>query len=155
MLINDHKYKYNMKTPQELQRIFDRLPKEKVELEKVELGIIDDLATQTSKLEKASVADKDFNQLVKENNSEVKEIVKQIEKAESSRNKLMDKGEKMVNQNNDLFNKVDDILNKAKNAAKDLGVKPESITNFKKAEGLMDNLVIANPNRDFIDNSYF
>ena len=144
-----------MKTPQELQRIFDRLPKEKVELEKVELGIIDDLATQTSKLEKASVADKDFNQLVKENNSEVKEIVKQIEKAESSRNKLMDKGEKMVNQNNDLFNKVDDILNKAKNAAKDLGVKPESITNFKKAEGLMDNLVIANPNRDFIDNSYF
>ena len=133
-----------MKTPQELQRIFDRLPKEKVELEKVELGIIDDLATQTSKLEKASVADKDFNQLVKENNSQVKEIVKQI-----------DKGEKMVNQNNDLFNKVDDILNKAKNAAKDLGVKPESITNFKKAEGLMDNLVIANPNRDFIDNSYF
>ena len=144
-----------MKTPQELKKIFDRLPKEKVELEKVELGIIDDLATQMSKLEKASVADKDFNQLVKENNSQVKEIVKQIEKAEGSRNKLMDKGEKMVNQNNDLFDKVDDILNKARNAAKELGVKPESITNFKKAEALINNLVIANPNRDFIDNSYF
>ena len=29
-----------MKTPQELQRIFDRLPKEKIELEKVELGLL-------------------------------------------------------------------------------------------------------------------
>ena len=47
------------------------------------------------------------------------------------------------------------FLDKARNAAKELGVKPDSIANFKKAQGLMDKLLTIDPRSDFIDNIYF
>ena len=146
-----------MKTPQELDKIYNRLPKEKTELsvEKVELGIGDDLGKLMSKLEKSAAADKKFEKEISEYNKKQKSLVKEIEKTEISRDKLEDKGQKMISENNDIFNKVDNLLEKAKRAAKELGVKPQSITNFKKAESLISNLVIANSTRDLDKNTYF
>ena len=144
-----------MKTPKELNKIYDRLPKDKVELAKVELGIVDDLGKLMTKLEKSNVDEKEYQKVIKEFNKKQTVIVKEIQKLETAKDKLEEKGQKMLNQNNDIFDKVDNLLDKARKAAKELGVKPDSIANFKKAEGLMDNLVIANITRDLEDNGYF
>ena len=144
-----------MKTPKELSKIYNRLPKDKTELAKVELGIVDDLGKAMSKLEKTANDEKEYQKLAKENNSEVKDLIKIIKKAETSRNKLMDRGEKIEKQSDEIYDEVNNILEKATKAAKELGVKPESIANFKKAEGLLDKILTVNPQRDFIDNIYF
>lgn len=144
-----------MKTPNELNKIYDRLPKDKTELAKVELGIVDDLGKAMSKLEKSVVSDKEFEKSITEFNKKQNALVKEIQKMESAKDKLEEKGQKMLNQNNDIFDRVDGLLDKAKNAAKELGVKPESITNYKKAESLINKLVIANITRDLQDNGYF
>jgi len=144
-----------MKTPKELNKIYDRLPKDKVELAKVELGIVDDLGKLMTKLEKSNVDEKEYQKFIKEFNKKQTVIVKEIQKLETAKDKLEENGQKMLNQNNDIFDKVDNLLDKARKAAKELGVKPDSIANFKKAEGLMDNLVIANITRDLEDNGYF
>ena len=113
---------------------------------------------------KAKEYNKQFNELLKTETIEksIYEIfknmfleVKEIQKMESAKDKLEEKGQKMLNQNNDIFDRVDGLLDKAKNAAKELGVKPESITNYKKAESLINKLVIANITRDLQDNGYF
>lgn len=144
-----------MKTPKELNNIYDKLPKDKVELAKVELGIVDDLGKLMTKLEKSNVDEKEYQKVIKEFNKKQTVIVKEIQKLETAKDKLEENGQKMLNQNNDIFDKVDNLLDKARKAAKELGVKPDSIANFKKAEGLMDNLVIANITRDLEDNGYF
>jgi len=144
-----------MKTPKELSKIYNRLPKDKTELAKVELGIVDDLGKAMSKLEKTANDEKEYQKLAKENNSEVKDLIKIIKKAETSRNKLMDRGEKIEKQSDEIYDEVNNILEKATKAAKELGVKPESIANFKKAEGLLAKILTVNPQRDFIDNIYF
>jgi len=144
-----------MKTPNELNKIYNRLPKDKTELAKVELGIVDDLGKAMSKLEKSVVSDKEFEKSITEFNKKQNALVKEILKMESAKDKLEEKGQKMLNQNNDIFDRVDGLLDKAKNAAKELGVKPESITNYKKAESLINKLVIANITRDLQDNGYF
>ena len=144
-----------MKTLKELNNIYDKLPKDKVELAKVELGIVDDLGKLMTKLEKSNVDEKEYQKVIKEFNKKQTVIVKEIQKLETAKDKLEEKGQKMLNQNNDIFDKVDNLLDKARKAAKELGVKPDSIANFKKAEGLMDNLVIANITRDLEDNGYF
>ena len=134
-----------MKTPNELKKIYNRLPKHKTDLAKVELGIVDDLGKAMSKLEKAVVDEKEYIKAVDAINKTQKSLIKEIQKVEGSRNKLEDS----------VFDQVDDILDKARNAAKELGVKPDSITNFKKAQGLMDKLLTIDPRSDFIDNIYF
>ena len=144
-----------MKTPKELNKIYDKLPKDKIELAKVELGIVDDLGKLMTKLEKSNVDEKEYQKVIKEFNKKQTVIVKEIQKLETAKDKLEENGQKMLNQNNDIFDKVDNLLDKARKAAKELGVKPDSIANFKKAEGLMDNLVIANITRDLEDNGYF
>jgi len=144
-----------MKTPNELKKIYNRLPKHKTDLAKVELGIVDDLGKAMSKLEKAVVDEKEYIKAVDAINKTQKSLIKEIQKVEGSRNKLEEKGEKLVKQSDSVFDQVDDILDKARNAAKELGVKPDSIANFKKAQGLMDKLLTIDPRSDFIDNIYF
>ena len=114
-----------MKTPKELSKIYNRLPKDKTELAKVELGIVDDLGKAMSKLEKTANDEKEYQKLAKENNSEVKDLIKIIKKAETSRNKLMDRGEKIEKQSDEIF---DELLGK---------------------------ILTVNQQRDFIDNIYF
>ena len=54
-----------MKTPKELNKIYDKLPKDKVELAKVELGIVDDLGKLMTKLEKSNVDEKEYQKVIK------------------------------------------------------------------------------------------
>ena len=138
-----------------LDKIYNKFPKDKTELAKIELSIADDLSKAMSKVEKSIVSDKEFEKSITEFNKKQNSLVKEIQKMETAKDKLEQKGQKILNQNNNIFDRVDDLLNKAKIAAKDLGVKPESITNYKKADSLISELVIANITRDLQDNGYF
>tara|TARA_R110000782_G_scaffold266737_1_gene361503 strand:+ start:578 stop:805 length:228 start_codon:yes stop_codon:yes gene_type:complete len=74
---------------------------------------------------------------------------------EATRDELEQKGQEILNKNNDIFNRVESLLDNAKNAANELGINPETIANYIKAESLISELVIANITRDLEENIYF
>lgn len=130
-----------MNTPQELQRIFDRLPKEKVELEKVELGLMDDLSKFLTSLSKA-------NKQVSSNKTKLSKNLTSIE------NLIVDL---KVNYNTAEENKkalavgmasATKLGDKIAIAAKDLGVKPSSIKGVNELISLVEE---AEGNEEVID----
>lgn len=130
-----------MNTPQELQRIFDRLPKEKVELEKVELGLMDDLSKFLTSLSKA-------NKQVSSNKTKLSKNLTSIE------NLIVDL---KVNYNTAEENKkalavgmasAIKLGDKIAIAAKDLGVKPSSIKGVNELISLVEE---AEGNEEVID----
>tara|TARA_R110002167_G_scaffold120390_2_gene298237 strand:+ start:588 stop:1022 length:435 start_codon:yes stop_codon:yes gene_type:complete len=139
----------------EIQNQFNKFPVDKVELEKVQLSVVDDLSKAMGKLEKAAADEKEYYQAVKESNKIEKEIIKQISKQETARGKVQDKGYKLAKDGEELWSSVDDILQKANQAAKELGIKPDSITGYKKADSLASKIGDIDVRGDFIDNSYF
>ena len=112
-----------MKTPQELKKIFDRLPKEKLELEKVELGIADDLKKRN------------------------KDLLQAVKKADSSWKKYQDylvgadkPFSKMIDAYNDLDGSIqpsDDIAKRYLKAGKELGV---DLKNSKEYQNIESNI---------------
>mgnify|MGYP003676409257 FL=1 len=98
-----------MNTPQELQRIFDRLPKEKVELEKVELGSLDEIEDSI----------KIFKNVAQLESNVVTSIAKALQEYKS----VVGKAEKIVSISEKLTNKV-------KSQAKELGVDPKEIGKY-------------------------
>ena len=74
---------------------------------------------------------------------------------EATRDELEQKGQEIINNNIDIFNRVEGLLDNAKNAADELGINPETIANYIKAESLISELVIANITRDLEENIYF
>ena len=130
-----------MKTPQELQRIFDRLPKEKVELEKVELGLMDDLSKFLTSLSKA-------NKQVSSNKTKLSKNLLSIE------NLIVDL---KVNYNTAEENKkalavgmasATKLGDKIAIAAKDLGVKPSEVKGVNELISLVEE---AEGNEEVID----
>ena len=108
-----------MNTPQELQRIFDRLPKEKVELEKVELGILDNLQKYTKGLNKYQ--------------SEGDGLVQRSERIKAELKETQDAIYKWSDVGESIANDLASDLTKFKKAAKDLGVAPNSVKEFVNA----------------------
>ena len=130
-----------MNTPQELQRIFDRLPKEKVELEKVELGLMDDLSKFLTSLSKA-------NKQVSSNSTKLSKNLLSIE------NLIVDL---KVNYNTAEENKkalavgmasATKLGDKIAIAAKDLGVKPSEVKGVNELISLVEE---AEGNEEVID----
>ena len=130
-----------MKTPQELKKIFDRLPKEKVELEKVELGLIDDVSKFTNALSKA-------NKQIESNKTKLSKNLLSIE------NLIVDL---KVNYNTAEENKkalavgmasATKLGDKIAIAAKDLGVKPSEVKGVNELISLVEE---AEGNEEVID----
>tara|TARA_R110000787_G_scaffold30258_3_gene81340 strand:- start:2491 stop:2916 length:426 start_codon:yes stop_codon:yes gene_type:complete len=120
-----------MNTPQELKSIFDKFPKEKVELEKVELGLMDDLSKFLTALTKA-------NKQVDSNTSKLSKNLRDIETI---------KDELRINYNTAEENKkalavgmasANKLGEKIAIAAKDLGVKPSSIKGVNELISLVE-----------------
>ncbi len=140
-----------------LEKVYSKLPNQKVNLkaQKVALGVADDLGDEISEIEKSLVSDEEFENSVIEFNNKQNELVKQIQEMEATRDELEQKGQEILNKNNDIFNRVEGLLDNAKNAANELGIDPETISNYIKAESLISELVIANITRDLEENIYF
>ena len=98
-----------MKTPQELQKIYNKLPKKKVELEKVELGSLDEIEDSI----------KIFKNVAQLESNVVTSIAKALQEYKS----VVSKAEKIVSTSEKLTNKV-------KSQAKELGVDPKEIGKY-------------------------
>jgi len=98
-----------MNTPQELKNILDRFPKEKVELEKVELGSLDEIEDSI----------KIFKNVAQLESNVVTSIAKALQEYKS----VVGKAEKIVSTSEKLTNKV-------KSQAKELGVDPKEIGKY-------------------------
>lgn len=125
-----------MKTPKEINKIYDRLPKQKVELNatRVELGIADDIKKSIG-VNKTAL-------------SEVKAIMSAFEaakktylKAEADAVKAKAAGRKKAEKFIKLDQKTDQLLAKAEAAAKGLGVKREAIDGFTELEDVSQELL--------------
>lgn len=108
-----------MKTPKELQKIYNKLPKEKVELEKVELGILDDLQKYTKGLNKYQ--------------SEGDGLVQRSERIKAELKETQDAIYKWSDVGESIANDLASDLVKFEKAAKDLGVAPNSVKEFVNA----------------------
>ena len=144
-----------MITPEKFNKIVNKFPKDKTELAKIELSIASEIDGSISKLEKAVAAEKQWNGAVKTHNSFTKEVIKQVQKAEKERNKLQEAGEKIENNSGELWDEVANLLQKADSAAKELGIKPEGIGAFKKADALSGKLLSVDARGGFYDQNYF
>ena len=144
-----------MITPEKFNKIVSKLPKDKTELAKVELSIASELDASMGKLEKAVAAEKQWNAEAKTYNSFAKEVLKQVRKAETQRNKLEESGDKIDKASDILYGEVSDLINKADSAAKELGIKPEAIGSYKKADALTDKLFTVDVRGGFYDQNYW
>lgn len=122
-----------MKTPNELNKIYNKLPKEKIELEKVELGIVDDIAKAISNLENQ------FKQLSDAERKQFDAVV-EIRKSISNAKKIDDKSKSLANKSEGDADKSAKLITKAKQAAKDLGVKDSDIKGLKQLFNIIDNM---------------
>tara|TARA_R100001463_G_scaffold3730_7_gene14867 strand:+ start:3043 stop:3477 length:435 start_codon:yes stop_codon:yes gene_type:complete len=144
-----------MITPEKFNKIVSKLPKDKTELAKVELSIASELDASMGKLEKAVQSEKEWNAATKTYNSFAKEVMKQVRKAETQRNKLEESGDKIDKASDILYGEVSDLINKADSAAKELGIKPEAIGAYKKADSLSDKLFTVDARAGFFDQIYW
>jgi DNA repair ATPase RecN len=123
-----------------INKVLNKLPKDKVELEKVELSVVDDLkkviADMKSNLEEADKLSKrveSFNQegakiaeAIKANKKTIKKLIAETDKNEAKGLKLQDKS--------------DTLVVKAEKAAKELGVDYRKIKGVEEADKLWDKL---------------
>ena len=105
-----------MKSPQELQSIYNKLPKTELKGEKVSLSIVTDIQKQIANIKSAR--------------SEVSNATKTFEKAKSDALDVREKGVEVYQRA--LF-----VSDNADNSAKELGVKADAIKGYKEMDDTM------------------
>lgn len=124
-----------MKTSQELNKIYDKLPKEKVELatEKIELGLVDDIETAITNLKKQMGVLDD----IEKNQFDALVIIR---KAITNAQKIDAQNKNTVKKSISLADDSAKLITKAKNAAKELGVKDSDIKGLKELFSVIDDI---------------
>jgi len=114
-----------MNTPKELQKIYNRFPKEKVNLSihKISLGLVDDI--------------QDLVDDIKGDVEEAEKLRKNLEKESNLAYVAVEKVKKLTPEVKDYISNlkgwapdIKQLKGKIKSAADDLGVKPDDIKNY-------------------------
>lgn len=117
-----------------IERIFETLSKEKVELkaEKIELSVADDAKKIISQVQKETSAGDKF---LKTHNSNVKnyeKLKKDLVAGSKAIQKNIEQAEKYTNKLNKMFEKTDDVIMKIRRTADELGVPLKSIKVYQE-----------------------
>jgi peptidoglycan hydrolase CwlO-like protein len=128
----------------EIQKIFNKLPEDKVELEKVQLGVVDDLQKVLSDMKSNLDEAKKLSKRVESFNKEGSQIAQAIKANKKTIQKLISETDKNESKGSKLQDKVSTILNKAEKAAKELGVDYLNIKGVKQADSLWDEIRAVN-----------
>jgi biotin operon repressor len=124
-----------MKTPNELKKIYNRLPKDKTELakaEKIELSLAGDIKKSLNSLKG----------LMKKGESMRSKMETSYEKVQTQIDKLEDMGKPAESLMSEIYKLTDagkDLLQKAAAAAKELGVSPDDIEGYKEFKEVRGN----------------
>tara|TARA_R110000787_G_scaffold264906_1_gene370859 strand:- start:315 stop:737 length:423 start_codon:yes stop_codon:yes gene_type:complete len=120
----------------DVQRIFTKLAKEKVDL-----NIANDIEKKSAKgtelLKGLKQTLKELNDADKKAISEIKESVKRINSARSNADKITNKVET-------LLLSIDDTITKARFQAISLGVDPNKVKGLKELKNIHDNIEVIN-----------
>ena len=130
-----------MKTPKELDKIYNRLPKDKTELAKVELGIIDDVSKFINALSTA-------NKQIQSNKTKLSKNLINIEKLIDDLKVNYNTAEQNKKSINVGIKNAQQLGKKIVVAAKELGVKPSEVKGAKKLIELVED---AEGNQETID----
>jgi len=122
-----------MNTPQELEKIYNKLPKEKIELaiHKVALGLVDDIQSLVDDIEDSV---KFTEKLRKELDKQSDVAYVAVEKVKSMIPEVKDYVSELSSWSPDIKN----LKAKIKTAASDLGVKPDDIKNYDLLDIVQD-----------------
>ena len=123
-----------MKTPNELNKIYNRLPKDKTELAKVELGIIDEIKSSLQNgnkgYQKAIRISDNIQSLFKALNN----VVDDIDNMKSQLSNIND-AENNLGSAIQQYNKV---IPQAEKQAKELGVSPKDIKGYSEIKSMFN-----------------
>jgi septal ring factor EnvC (AmiA/AmiB activator) len=118
-----------------IERIFETLSKEKVELksEKIELGLVDDLKKLNTEAEKISKSvNKDSNDLSK--------LFQELRDLSDRFNKINNRRSDDIKKGKSTFKELNSLLDETQKQAKELGVAPRDIPNFSKSSKISNDL---------------
>lgn len=116
-----------------LDKIYNKFPKDKTELAKIELAIADDIKGLISQLKAKSGDLKKAEKLGLDYRKRVDQLFKEGDKIETSLKKQQGSGDKLVD-------KAIKLEQKAEKAAKDLGVDAGNITGYNELSSLSGDL---------------
>jgi len=122
-----------MKTPQELDKIYNRLPKEKTELSKVELAVADDIKKLASQAKSELNDLKNFEKYGLAFKKNLTNLFQEGEKLEKLMIKAAKNADKTVERSFKVIDKADD-------AAKALGVSPKAIAGYSELDKIQNEL---------------
>ena len=130
-----------MKTPKELNKIYDRFPKDKTELAKVELGLVDDVSKFINALSKA-------NKQIASNKTKLSKNLTNIEKLIDDLKVNYNTAEENKKAINVGIKNAEQLGKKIVVAAKELGVKPSEVKGVNELVQLVED---AEGNQETID----
>ena len=116
-----------------LDKIYNKFPKDKTELAKIELAIADDIKGLISQLKAKSADLKKAEKLGLDYRKRVDQLFKEGDKVETSLKKQQGSGDKLVD-------KAIKLEQKAEKAAKDLGVDAGNIGGYNELSSLSGDL---------------
>ena len=139
-----------------INKVLNKLPKDKVELEKVQLSVASNIKKAEAQLDKLVEAENNIYKEAAAMDKVMAKIVKEIQKVETKRNKLLGKAEAVEKKYDDVYDFADENLEKAERAAKELEIKPSAIAGYDRAKALLTNIGTVSASRIFeFDNPYF
>ena len=116
-----------------IEKVYSKLPKTELATQKVELGVVDDIAKAINDAKTVLKELKDSNA---KTSAADKALVQTIKSAIKEANKIDDKDAKLRSAAGKKTMKYANILDKAEKAAKDLGVQETAIAGFIELEKL-------------------
>jgi hypothetical protein len=116
-----------------LSKVLDKMPKENIELAKVELGAIDDLKELITDAKRIISLQEDGFEWGERAEKEFKEVKKVISDAEG-----ITRG--AIRQAGNLKKESDKIFNKVEVSAKELGINPNAIKEYDNAIKLINKM---------------
>ena len=108
-----------------INKVLNKLPQDKVELEKVELAIVDDVKKMTDQCE-AKIKE------IKQYEKDLTTFKKSIDAIYKQGDKIKSGADKVYASSNKLYFKAVSVIEKAENAAKSLGVSVSDVKGVAK-----------------------
>ncbi len=110
-----------------LSKVLGKMPKENIELAKVELGLVDDL-------KKLNIESDKIVGTVNKYSSDLSKLFQQIRNLSDDFNSINDRRNDDIKKGKSTLKEINIILDKTQQQAKDLGIAPRDIPNFIKTQ---------------------
>ena len=119
-------------TDEEIVEAYNELVKEG-KINKVELGLADDLKKLNTEAEKIS-------KIVSQDSIELSKLFQKLKNDSDDFNKINDRRKNNIKKGKSIFKELNTLLDKTQKQAKELGITPRDIPNFSKSSTLSNDL---------------